>query len=262
MPSLTRLVARDSIRKPGLLALLVAVSIGGGGCATGGPNHVYVTVANSPDVQDLGPPAAGIARAVAPGERVVGLAYDFNTDHLFLRIAPTHIIRVIERPSGKILREMPLPADLHTEDSADLAIRSRDRHLFTVGADGRSVVELTLFGEFVRHLELSGLAGPIGGLAYDQQNGRLIVLTTSAPARIGTVAPDGSVASDLTLAAAVAPVSLGYDSDARHYYVPLADGVTLGEFDATGALLEKHPVGGSHPITALDAGARSFVRVF
>ena len=262
MPSLTRLVARDSIRKPGLLALLCAAAIGGGGCATGGPNHVYAAVAGSPDVRDLGPPAVGIARAVAPGERVVGLAYDFNTDHLFLRIAPAQVIRVIERPSGRILREMPLSPDLRTDAPADLAIRSRDRHLFAVGADGRSVVELTLFGDLVRRLDLPGLAAPIGGLAYDQRNDRLLVLTTSSPARIGTIAPAGSVTDDATLAVAVAPVSLGYDSDARRYYVPLADGVTLGEFDAGGALVARHPVGDNHPITALDAGPRSFVRVF
>ena len=64
----------------------------------------------------------------------------------------------------------------------------------------------------------------------------------------------------MTLAAAVSPASLGYDSDARHFFVPLADGRTLGEFDAGGQLVARHPAGGA--ITALDAGPRSFVRVF
>lgn len=262
MPPLTRRPARDSIRKLGLLAVLSATTFGGGGCATGGPNHVYVTIEGSPAVHDLGPPAAEIARAVAPEERALGLAYDFNTDHLFLRIAPAQVIRVIERPSGKILREMPLPVELRTERPADLALRSSDRHLFAVHPDGRSVVELTLFGEFVRRLELSGLTGPIGGLAYDQKNRRLVVLAASSPARIGTVAADGSVLDCVTLHAAVNAVSLGYDSEAQHCFVPLEEGNSLGEFDAAGALLKKHPVGESHPITALDAGLRSFVRVF
>lgn len=89
------------------------------GCATPGPNYVYATVESDSAVHALGPEQRDIPAAVAPGERVLGLAYDFNTDHLFLRIAPAQVIRVIERPSGKILREMPLPAELRTENSAD-----------------------------------------------------------------------------------------------------------------------------------------------
>jgi uncharacterized protein YjiK len=213
-------------------------------------------------VQDLGPTPAVVGGAVAPGERVTGLAYDFNTDHLFLRIAPAQLIRVIERPSGKILREMPLPDELKTENQADLGIRSSDRHLFAVHPDGRSVVELTLFGEFVRRLELHSAAESIGGLAYDQKSRRLLVLTATSPARIGSVAPDGVVTHCITLAGAVRPVSLGYDSDAQHYFVPLADGTSLGEFDATGALVQTHRTGDTDAITAVDAGPRAFVRVF
>jgi hypothetical protein len=36
----------------------------------------------------------------------------------------------------------------------------------------------------------------------------------------------------------------------------------LGEFNAHGALVSKIPVGAGAPVTALDAGPRSFVRVF
>jgi len=230
------------------------------GCATSGPNHVYFTSADSPAVFDLGPPYAEVGSALSPGEQALGLAYDFNTDHLFVRIAPAQVIRVIERPSGKILREMPLPADLHTTAPADLAIRSSDRHLFAVHPDGRSVVELTLFGEFVRRLELRGLTTSIGGLAYDQQNRRLLVLSTSSPARLGFVGPDGNLAYYATLAAAVNPVSLGYDAEAQRGLVPLADGRSIGEFDSAGNLVASHPVAGA--ITAIDAGPRSFVRVF
>lgn len=53
-----------------------------------------------------------IADVVKSGEQALGLAYDFNTDHLFVRIAPAQVIRLIERPSGKILREMKLPLAL------------------------------------------------------------------------------------------------------------------------------------------------------
>ena len=230
------------------------------GCATSGPNHVYLTTVGGSAVHDLGPPPADIAGAVEPVERVLGLAYDSNTDHLFVRLARS--IRVIERPSGKILRELPLPPELRTENSADLAIRSSDRHLYAVHPDGHSVVELTLFGEVVRRVELRGAAGPVGGLAYDQRNGRLLALTATSPARIGYATPDANVTYYVTLAGSVRPISLGYDSAAGHFFVPLSDGVSLGEFDATGNLLRTHKADGASAITALDAGPRSFLRVF
>jgi hypothetical protein len=228
-----------------------------GGCATAGPNHVYLTTAASPAVHDAGPPRAEIAGAIAPGEQVLGLAYDYNTDHLFLRIAPAQVIRVIERPSGKILREMPLPEELRTEGTADLAIRSSDRHLFAVHPDGHSVVELTLFGGFVRRLEFAGLAGPVNGLACDQRQARLLVLTSRT---VRFFSYDGRELGSVALHGDVRSVSLGYDSDAKHYFVPLADGRSLGEFDAAGNLLADHPADGT--ITAVDAGPRSLVRVF
>jgi hypothetical protein len=248
---------RLAVRPPHLLAVLCLFL---SGCATSGPNHVYLTTAGSASVRDLGPPAARLAGIVRPDEQAVGLAYDFNTDHLFVRIAPANVIRVIERPSGKILRELPLPRELQADQPSDLAIRSGDRHLFAVHPDGQSVVELTLFGDLVRRLELTGLDGRIGGLAFDQQAGRLLVLSARSPARVGFVGPGGNVTYYVTFNAAVNAVSLGYDSDAQHCFVPLADGSSLGEFDSTGRLVATHPAGG--PITALDAGARSFVRVF
>lgn len=246
---------RAIIFTPAGLVLLAA-----GGCATRGPNHVYFTQAGRTAVQDLGPASRDIPHAVAPAEAVLGLAYDFNTDHLFVRLARR--IRVIERPSGKVLREMPLPAELRTENSADLALRSGDRHLFAVMPDGRAVVELTLFGKFVRRIGLAGLDGPIGGLAYDQKNNRLLVLTSASRARIGYVTPEAIVTYYVTLARSVRPVSLGYDSEAGHFFVPLADGCTLGEFDPGGNLLATHQTAGTSAITAIDAGPRSFVRVF
>jgi hypothetical protein len=239
----------------GGILLLVA-----GGCATAGPNHVYVATGASGDLDDFGANHAVIGGVLAPGEQSLGLAYDFNTDHLFIRVAPQQVIRVIERPSGKVLREMPLPPELRTDQPADLAIRSSDRHLFAVNPNGHTIVELTLFGEFVRQLELTGLEGTPRGLAYDQVNQRLLVLSAGFPARVGVVGPQGNVTYYVTFAAAVAPVSLGYDSDAQRYFVPLADARTLGEFDATGKLVATHPLAG--PITAIDAGPRSFVRVF
>jgi hypothetical protein len=245
------------------LGLLLGGLMLSAGCATRGPNHTYLTTATGSAVHDLGPSPARIADAMKPGEQALGLAYDFNTDHLFVRIAPAQVIRVIERPSGKILREMKLPVALQATVSADLAIRSSDRHLFAVHPDGRSVVELTLYGETIRRIELTGLTGPIRGLAYDQRGDRLLILgSTGDRVQVGAVTPDGNVTYYVTLAAAVRPVSLGYDSDAQHCFVPLADGRSLGEFDAAGNLLATHQTDTADAITAIDAGPRALVRVF
>lgn len=256
MPLLTRCLPGVTIRKLGLACAIILLS----GCATSGPNHVYLTTAAGDSVRDLGPPATRLPGILRPGEQAAGLAYDFNTDHLFIRIRPANVIRVIERPSGKILREMTLPRELNTTGPADLAIRSRDRHLFVAHPDGKAVVELTQFGEFIRRSKPAGLDGSTGGLAFDQKNQRLLVLSATSPARIGAISAEGNVTYYVTLAAVVRPVSLGYDSDAQHFYVPLADGNDVGEFDADGRLVATHPAG--EAVTALDAGPRSFVRVF
>jgi hypothetical protein len=258
MPPLTRRRCRETTRKLATGLVLVLVS----GCATSGPNHAYLTTAASLALQDLGPPPAAIPGVLQPGEQALGLAYDFkHRPPLRARRPRRKSSASSSAPSGKILREMPLPAELHATGSADLAIRSRDRHLFAAHPDGRSVVELTLFGEFVRRIELAGFEGTFGGLAFDQKHDRLLVLGV-APGRVqvGVVAATGSVTYYAALAAAVNPVSLGYDSETGHCFVPLADGVSLGEFDAAGRLVATHPAAG--PITAIDAGPRSFLRVF
>lgn len=246
---------RRKIQIPSLALGFALVS----GCATTGPNYLYSTVEADPAVHALGPREEKISGAVAPGERVLGQAYDFNTDHLFLRVAPAQAIRVIERPSGKILREMPLPAELRTEASADLAIRSGDRHLFAVHPDGRSVMELTLFGEVVRRIELPGLGVPIGGLAFDQRRPRLLVLTDNAVVAFDL---NGREQGRVTLHAPVNAVSLGYDSDAAHFFVPLANRSAVGEFDSAGNLIATLQVTPAGSVTTLDAGPRSLVRIF
>lgn len=242
---------------PALAALLL---IAGTGCATRGPNHIYATLASSPAIHDLTAGTA-ISRLVAPTERVTGLAYDFNTDHLFLRVVPAQVIRVIERPSGKILRQMPLPAELRAAASADLAIRSADRHLFAVHADRRSVVELTLYGEPLRTIQLAGLdmSEAVNGLAYDQNRDRLLALV-GATVRGYDLA--GAEVNRTTLAVPVAAVSLGYDSDASRYFVALESAGKLGEFDSAGQLIKTHPAPNALPFTAIDAGRRALVRVF
>lgn len=277
-PPLTRHRPRETIRNLGrwgrlrlifIVAGLSCVALGGAGCATPGPNHLYVAARGGEPLRDIGPqgaPVATVASNTTSAEAILGLAYDFNTDHLFLRLAPGNVIRVVERPSGRKLRDMMLPqvppGSIHVarHPTADLAIRPSDRHLFLALPDGRSIAEITLLGERVSVFELKDVPGPIGGLAYDHKNHRLLALLATAPARIGAVSSDGSVTYYVTLSGPVLPISLGYDCAARHYYVPLADGRTVGVFDENGHLVGKSEL--AAPITALDAGPRSFLRVF
>lgn len=229
------------------------------GCATPGPNHVYVALVGEPAVQDL----AAAGRATVPGlprgEVVQGLAYDYNLDQLFIRLAPAQVLRVIRRASGAVEREWPLPPELHAAGPADLTLRSRDRHLFAAHPDGRSVVELTLHGARVRRIELAGLPAPVGGLAFDQRRGRLLVL---AGAAVWSFTTEGRAEGFVRLGEAVRPVALSFDSAARHFFAPLADGQSLGEFEETGRLVATHRWDAAAAITGLAAGQRSLVRVF
>lgn len=229
------------------------------GCATPGPNHVYVTFAGAPVVHDVAAAGRATVPALHPGEVVQGLAYDYNLDQLFLRLAPAQVVRAVRRASGTVEREWPLPPELHAAGPADLTLRSRDRHLFAAHPDGRSVVELTLLGAPVRRIELPGLPGPIGGLAFDQRHDLLLVL---AGGTVTAFTPEGRAGSRVTLGAPVRAVALGFDSEAGRWFAPLADGRTLGEFDASGRLVATHQGADGDPITGLAAGQRSFVRVF
>lgn len=277
MPPLTRHLLHETIRNPdgigirdwGFAIGLTAIALYAGGCATAGQNHLYVTTQGGEPMRDFGPagtPAATVASHTEASDTILGLAYDFNTDHLFLRLAPGNVVRVIERPSGRLLREMVLPKiptgamGWAGTETADLAIRSSDRHLFLVLPDGRSVAEFTLLGHHVRTQVVKGLSARIGGLAYDQKNGRLLALLTSSPAQIATISSDGNASFNVTLSEAVHPVSLGYDSAAEHYFVPLTDGHNLGEFHSNGQLATRTLL--EHAPTGIDAGTRSFVRIF
>jgi hypothetical protein len=66
----------------------------------------------------------------------------------------------------------------------------------------------------------------------------------------------------LALDAPVRPISLGYDSDARIVFVPLAGENAIGAFDSRGHLIARYPLGATSSAPAIDAGPRSFLRLF
>jgi len=234
---------------------------------------VYAWSPEAPEmVQDLDAPqkmpTAAISGQVGAGERVVGLAYDFNTDFLCLRLEPGARIRIFKRGENRFVREWALPAELAAAErpaapttGLDLAVRPPDRHLFALHPTKFAVWEFTLEGRFVRVITLAPLPpAALGGLAFDHVRDRLVALLATKPARLAEIAPDGSWTPLATLATdEVAPGSLGCNGEAGEFYVPLVTG-GIGVFDRRGTLVRRLPLTGN--AAALDAGPRSFVRIF
>lgn len=247
------------------------LALGLGGCATPGPTHVYWAAASSSALHDL-ETASGERRTldghVKKGEVIVGLAYDYFTDYLFLRLSPGDVIRIVNRPAGTRVRDLKLTPEVAVSpdetavNSLDITVRSRDRHIFAIDPRETAIIEFTLAGEMIRRIKIaSPPRGPIGGLGFDQHRDHLVVLFASSPAVLAEVTLDGTIVHQTNLAAAVHPVSLGCDSDAGEYFVPLADGA-IGAFDRDGHLLRTHRVPAGVTPAAIGAGPRAFLRLF
>lgn len=244
------------------------VAAGWTGCATQGPNHLYaITTAGRPivDMSTAEQAQTTVASHTLGTDLVCGLAYESFLDHLFVRLAPGDVIREIERPSGRLFRQYVIKdiprfaADaIPTPDG--LAVRSRDRHLFlTLPGEDREIAEVNRECRLVRRIPLGLTHGRIAGLAFDQVHDRLLILYAQPAAVIAVVSLDGREEKLISLAESVRPVGLGYDSDREEFFIPLADGKTVGTFDREGKLLARQPVAEAG---ALDAGPRSAIRVF
>lgn len=235
------------------------------GCSTPGPAHGYLyspTLGNT--VRDIDPQTgkelAVMSAFVEGGERVAGLAYDPFTDHLFLRIYPGNFVRVVDRPANtvkRVFRAPSLPLGGH-----DLAIRSRDRHLFFSSGLEAALIETTLHGELRNHIPLTGLAAPVWGVAHDAKTDELLVLAHEISDRVHRFGTDGSARGEIPLETAVLGISLAYDVDKRTYFASLADGSAIGVFDAKGRLLRRLPRPSAEREMFIDIGARSLVRMF
>jgi len=228
----------------------------GGGCATPGPLHVYSLASPTAEtIADSGPaPAADVSSFLAPGETVTGFAYDPFTDHFFLRLAPGDRIRVVDRPARAIKREFTAERT-PTTGGGDLAVRPRDGHLFLTHPTEPTLIELNRFGKFVRMLSLAGLTGPAAGVAFDTARDRLLLLASS---RVTVHDLDGKLLATIPLDRPVAPCALGFDSDQRELYAPLADRSAVGVFGEDGHWRR------SLLLTTglVDVGPRSYLRMF
>jgi hypothetical protein len=243
------------------LALLVL----GAGCATRGPTHLYLAGAGSLPIidRDLGGDAhAELTGFLAAGDWVVGLGYEFNTDYVWLRLAPGDRLVTIKRSVRRVWYRYRLPAEFAARGrgSLDLAVRAFNRTVYAAMAEPGVVGKVTRYGEVLPAVHPGGEAERrvIGGLAWDQERDRLVVLY--ADGEIVTYRDEVEVAERLRLSEPVEATTLAYDSNRQRYFVPLAGARELGEFDATGRLIDRRPL--RPDVRAIDAGQRSAVRVF
>jgi hypothetical protein len=241
------------------LALLLS------GCATPGPGHAYLhSPTLGPSIQDFDP-ADGAERAalyahLVPGERILGLAYEPFTDHLFVRLHPGNRVRVIDRPARALKRAFAVPE--LAPGGHDLAVRSRDRHVFFTDPSGPALLETDLYGKLERRLSLEGLDAPPWGVAHDPRRDELLVLAAEISDRVHRFDPLGRARGEVTLSAPVRGRSLGYDADARELFASLADGSAIGVFDAEGRLLRRLPRPHPDEPVFVDIGPRSLLRLF
>jgi hypothetical protein len=241
------------IRVHPCLSCLTLVALAG--CATPGVLHTYtIAPADPAHVRDQGGEVAAAAPSFLGAEDgLTGLAYDPNTDHFFLRLAPGNKIRVVDRPARAIKREFTIDA-APTAGGGDLAVKPLTGHLFLLHPTEPAVIETTRLGKFVRRLALVPLAAPAAGIAYDATKDELLVLAGDRTTML-RYALTGEKTATVTLNRAVGP-SLGFDATQRELYAPLPGGV--GIFNESGQWQRTVPMNAM----VVDVGPRSFIRVF
>lgn len=258
------MITRKSTRPALLLTTALAcVALGGAGCATPGPLHLYSAASTQPAIitdTTTAPSSAApvdIPTFLAAGETLTGLAYDPFTDHLFLRLSPGNLIRVVDRPARAIKRTY-IVAALPVTAGGDLAVRPRDGRIFFAHPSLPALIETDRFGNVIRTLALATLTAPPAGIAYDSARDQLLILSGGDPSYVTTHALDGTLIARIALDRTVTLTGLAYDPDARELYAPLASPTALGVFNLEGRLLRTVPLSA----TFFDLGPRSLLRLF
>ena len=241
------------------------MALGLGGCSTPGPSHAYLySPALGPTIRDINPldgsESSKVVAFVHGGERALGLAYEPYTDHLFIRIFPGNRIRVIDRPAGKVKREIHVPS--LPLGGRDFAIRSIDRHFFFTDPTAPAIIEIDLAGNLEGYIKLEGLEQPVWGVAHDQVSGELLILASETTDRIRRHGTDGALRSELKLERAVRGLSLAYDPVERLCFASLSDGSAIGVFDDRGRLVRSLPRPDPSRETFIAIGPRSLLRLF
>lgn len=245
--------------------LLACLALFAAGCSTPGPRHAYLySPALGPTIRDIDPLSGnentGVPAYVDHGEHVLGMAYDPYTDHFFIRLFPGNHIRVIDRPAAAIKRSFRAPAI--PLGGRDLAIRSRDRHLFFTDPTAPAVFETDINGELEHYHKLEGLEAPAWGVAYDSLQDELLILPAQKSDRLIRFSTTGTRLGELVFEVPVQGMSFAFDAEAREYFASLADASAIGVFDARGRLLRRLPRPSPERETFIDVGPRSLLRLF
>ena len=256
---------RQLLRRRLLAPFVAALSLSFSACSTPGPGHAYLySPALGPTIRDVDPltgeERASLRAFVTQGEHVLGMAYDPYTDHIFIRLFPGNRVRVIDRPADAIKRAFVAPA--LPMGGRDLAVRSRDRHIFFTDPTAPAVFETNINGELVRYHVLEGLDSPPWGIAHDPVQDELLVLAHQQSDRVHRFDRKGRALGEVMLETPVQGISLGFDADAREYFASLADASAIGVFDSRGRLLRRLPRPAPDPETFIDIGPRSLLRLF
>lgn len=243
-----------------LLPLAAALlGLGGAGCATRGPLHVYaVSAAQShPIVDDGDGGRTDVPSFLEPADRLDGFAYDPFTDHFFLRLDPGNRIRVVDRPARAIKREFTIEGA--PAGGGDLAVRPRDGHLFLLGPLPGQILETTRLGKLLGEFRLASPAGRPVGLALDTVQDRLLVLDVDGQ-RVTLHDLRGQAIGEIRLQRP-AGSALSFDSEQREFYAPLRDApAEIGVFAEDGRLRRTLSI--PKTLGLVDVGPRSFIRVF
>ncbi len=238
------------------------------GCSTAGPGRLYLHSAAEPrtlhdiDPLALDPAVVSFPSHIHAGDTVLGLAYDPYTDHLFLRLNPGNRFRVIDRPARKIKRGFRIEGATFPSGGGDLAIRSRDRHLFLSHPTEPALIEITLYGRHIRTFPLQGLSSAPTGVAYDPERARFIIGTATSPDRLSIFDLRGDALGHIPLARPIRPDVLAYDAAAGEIFARLAEEEKIGVFNESGGLVRTLDLPAKPASTHFDVGPRSFLRLF
>ena len=234
------------------------------GCATRGPTHLYLAASGAHPIEDRALESADsdrLAGFLEPADQVIGLGYEFNTDYVWLRLAPGNRLITIKRGIGELWYDYTLPDEflMAEKRSGDLAGRSFNRMVYAAMPSAGEIGKVERYGEVNGTIRPGDEMRTVGGLAWDQHRDRLLVLYVE-DAEVVAYANEIEPVARVTFDVAVQPTTLAYDSNRQRYYVPLTEAGWLGEFDAEGRLMNRLPF--PDAAAAIDAGQRSTVRMF
>ena len=245
----------------GMLGGLVLL---GAGCASKGPTHLYLAGQGGQPVFDRsleGENHDELGGLLDSDDQVIGVGYEYNTDYIWLRMAPGDRLITIKRSMRQVWYRYELPDEFAAEGvkSLDLAVRSFNRMVYAAMPEAGVVGKVTRYGKVLPSVRPGNETRAIGGLAWDQVNDRLVVLYAE-DGEIVVYEDETQPVTRVKLQAGLDAWSLAYDSNRQRYYVPLLEVGWLGEFDAEGRLIGRLPLPQS--VGGIDAGQRAFVRVF